>query len=307
MTYRDLLYVVTVMDEGTISAAASILNISQPSLSQAITKIETQIGMDIFLRHGKHIVPTQFGTYFTEKARSVLEEWDKFNQDIDNFIATTKNTITVGVPAGLCRTLMPYVLKEIRVKYPELKIKMIEERSTMIEQLLFEGKLDLGVLHSPLRNPTIGSIKCFNSTDMLAVSKSNDFVKSHPYTDLDHLTTVSLLDLKDTPFVMMHHAKEDILIGEILDKSGFKPNVSMTTSIWYNVVDYIKNGNYAGFVDEMVVYHDSDDKDVAFYKLNVECQRTTYVAFHPTRKLSKEEFLFVDCVKRYRELIGRPE
>ena len=307
MTYRDLLYVVAIYDEGSVSAAAARLNISQPSLSQALSKTESEIGMKLFLRYAKHLVPTPFGTYFVSKARVVLESWEVFEQDINKYIIEKKKNIVVGVPAGLCRTLMPYVLKALEKDHPELKITVMEQRSTEIEQHLFEGSLDLGILHSPLYNQNLGSISCFFTTDLLAVSKCNPFVKTHPYSGPDSLTTVSLNDLGDTPFVMMRHKKEDVLINEILSESGFRPNICKTTSIWFNVVDYIKNGDYAGFVDEMTLNHDRDDKDVAWYRIKGAGTRTTYVAFHPAKQLTKQEFCFIEYIKRYHELVHRKQ
>ena len=305
MTYRDLLYIVTILDEGSVSAAANRLNISQPSLSQAVSKLESQIGMKLFLRYGKHLAPTQFGSFFAARAREVLGNWEVFEQEVNKYIIEKKKNIIVGAPAGLCRTLLPYVLSELEKDHPELKITVLEQRSVEIEQHLFEGSLDLGVLHSPLYNPNIGNISCFTTTDMLGVSRCNSFVKSHPYRDLDHLTTVSLNDLGDTPFVMMRHKKEDVLINGILSDSGFCPNICKTTSIWFNVVDYITNGDYAGFVDEMTVNHDRDDKDVAWYRIDTQRTRTTYVAFHPARKLTRQEFCFIEYVKRYHEFVKR--
>ncbi len=305
MTYRDLLYIVTILDEGSVSAAANRLNISQPSLSQAVSKLESQIGMKLFLRYGKHLAPTQFGSFFAARAREVLGNWEVFEQEVNKYIIEKKKNIIVGAPAGLCRTLLPYVLSELEKDHPELKITVLEQRSVEIEQHLFDGILDLGVLHSPLYNPNIGNISCFTTTDMLGVSRCNSFVKSHPYRDLDHLTTVSLNDLGDTPFVMMRHKKEDVLINGILSDSGFCPNICKTTSIWFNVVDYIKNGDYAGFVDEMTVNHDRDDKDVAWYRIDTQRTRTTYVAFHPARKLTRQEFFFIEYVKRYHEFVER--
>jgi DNA-binding transcriptional LysR family regulator len=305
MTYRDLLYIVTILDEGSVSAAANRLNISQPSLSQAVSKLESQIGMKLFLRYGKHLAPTQFGSFFAARAREVLGNWEVFEQEVNKYIIEKKKNIIVGAPAGLCRTLLPYVLSELEKDHPELKITVLEQRSVEIEQHLFEGSLDLGVLHSPLYNPNIGNISCFTTPDMLGVSRCNSFVKSHPYRDLDHLTTVSLNDLGDTPFVMMRHKKADVLINGILSDSGFCPNICKTTSIWFNVVDYIKNGDYAGFVDEMTVNHDRDDKDVAWYRIDTHRTRTTYVAFHPARKLTRQEFFFIEYVKRYHEFVER--
>ena len=305
MTYRDLLYIVTILDEGSVSAAANRLNISQPSLSQAVSKLETQIGMKLFLRNGKHLVPTQFGSFFGSRAREVLENWEVFEQEVNKYIIEKKKNIIVGAPAGLCRTLMPYVLDELEKDHPELTVTVLEQRSVEIEQHLFEGSLDLGILHSPLYNQNIGSIRCFTTTDMLAVSRCNPFVKTHPYRDLDHLTTVDLNDLGDTPFVMMRHKKEDVLIGEILADSGFRPNICKTTSIWFNVVDYIKNGDYAGFVDEMTMNHDRDDKDIAWYRIEGNRTRTTFVAFHPAKILTKQEFCFIEYIKRYHEFVDR--
>ena len=238
MTKKELIHIITVFDEETVLSAANKLNISQPSLSQSIIKIEKNLGTNLFLRNGKHIVPTQVCKAIVEKGRATLEKWNYFENDIASIVNASKSEITIGLPSGLCRVFYyPYLEKEMKKNFPEIKLNLIEERSDKVEQMILSGNLDLGIIHSPLNNPNISSIPIYKSTNLLAVSKSNPFYESHPYKNLDYLTTVKLSEIKDAQFAIIQHHKEDFLLAEEFNESGFKPtNIVKKTSVWNNFI-----------------------------------------------------------------------
>src|SRR5437763_1477610 len=65
---RQLHYFVVVVEEGQMTSAASRLHIAQPALSQAIAKLEADLGVKLFERHSRGVIPTEAGAAFFERA-----------------------------------------------------------------------------------------------------------------------------------------------------------------------------------------------------------------------------------------------
>lgn len=80
MTLQQLRYVVEVATSGSITAAATKLFIAQPSLSKAISELEAEMGITIFERSSRGVVPTEDGTRFLSYARQVVEQADLLEQ-----------------------------------------------------------------------------------------------------------------------------------------------------------------------------------------------------------------------------------
>ena len=76
MTLTQLRYVITIADTGSMNGAAKALFISQPSLSQAVKELETEIGVELFKRSNRGVSVTQEGIEFLGYARQVVEQYE---------------------------------------------------------------------------------------------------------------------------------------------------------------------------------------------------------------------------------------
>ena len=107
MTYKDILYVITIYEEGSFSAAARKLYISQSALSQAIRKLETEFGMELFLRSGGSSEPTKACHIFVEQGRQVLQVWNQFESEMHIYAKRKQSDLSIGMPALLLKNLLP--------------------------------------------------------------------------------------------------------------------------------------------------------------------------------------------------------
>ena len=79
---RELRMLVAIADEGTVTRAAVVLNISQPALSHALRALERRVGVPLFARHPRGLVPTEAGERLLRTARAVVREIERARVDI---------------------------------------------------------------------------------------------------------------------------------------------------------------------------------------------------------------------------------
>ncbi|HQY12687.1 MAG TPA: LysR substrate-binding domain-containing protein [Ferruginibacter sp.] len=173
MTFTQLAYIVAIDNSRHFAKAASQCFITQPTLSMQVQKLEEELGLKIFDRTKQPVVPTEAGAAILEQARKILGE----KSMIEEIVQQKKGVITGLLKVGIIPTLAPYLLplfiqKFIR-KYPLVKLSVTELTTELIITKLKEGKIDVGILVTPLDEQGIKEQPLFYEEMVAYVSKKD--------------------------------------------------------------------------------------------------------------------------------------
>lgn len=155
MNQKDLIYIKTIVDEGGITQAAKKLFVSQPSLSQSLKRIEESLGVTLFKRTPKGLVLTIEGEEFYQMAVKVMHMYDSFEEEMQNLKELKTGNVIVGTTPHRGMVLFPEFLAEFYLKYPGIRVEMLEAPTNELEELLLNGKVDLAVLREPVQKPSV--------------------------------------------------------------------------------------------------------------------------------------------------------
>ena len=132
ITLKQIHYALTVEKELHFKKAADACYISPSTLSNAISEMESQLGIQIFERTNKKVIVTSLGKEVLKKARAIKIGMS----DIDQLGESQKNPLTMPITLGIIPTVGPYfiplVLPSLRKKFPELKLKIIYAQSSTL-------------------------------------------------------------------------------------------------------------------------------------------------------------------------------
>lgn len=134
-----------VMMSGGITAAATMLNISQPSVSRLIADLERAVGFRLFDRRGARIHPTGQAHALYEAVRRSYAGLDLLNQAARRIRAHPVGTIRIAALAAISMTILPAVIERFRILYPDIKITVESLGQRAIEERVFLGQADLGI------------------------------------------------------------------------------------------------------------------------------------------------------------------
>lgn len=173
MTFTQLEYISAVNTYRQFALAAENCFVTQPTLSMQIQKLEEEIGVKIFDRSKQPVVPTEAGIEILEQARKILQE--KFN--LEELIAAQKGFVNGTLKVGIIPTLAPYLLplflQNFTEKYENVKLQVIELTTENIVRQLKEGKIDTGILATPLHDNSIKEDILFHEKMIAYVSTKN--------------------------------------------------------------------------------------------------------------------------------------
>lgn len=233
MTTRELLYVKTVAEEKNISRAAKKLFIAQPSLSQSIQRIEESVGLPLFDRTAGGLTLTFAGERYYHMAVTILKICDDFEMEISDINNLKTGRIHLGLTSHLGPLTLPKVLPRFCDICSHVEIKITEETSFRLEQLLLSGELDFAIMHTPPATEGLAQLVYESlGRDPFVVALSPDHPllskavprPGYPYPVLD------IRLLKEEPFLMLHRGQRIRQITDaVLSKAGIhRPNVRLT-------------------------------------------------------------------------------
>lgn len=207
MNMKQLRYVLVLATEGSFSKAAETLGITQPSLSQYIKKIESQMGVVLFDRTGGDVRITDAGRVYIDAGRKILDLEKQMESRFNDLASFKTGSIVVGVSPHRCIHFMPEIARRFQEKYPGIYL-VIEERAG--ESLLEDaahGLFDLCIANLPV-DEKIFDYKLIQKEEiLLAINKDTALYErlstSSKRSDGRKYSAIDFTELRGESFVML--------------------------------------------------------------------------------------------------------
>jgi len=298
MLLKEMLYVVTISDENSFSKAAQTLYISQPSLSQAVKKLENELGMAIFIRANNSISLTAFGEMFVDEAKKIIDMTTKFENNIAIMKTEGKCSIRIGISTFYSHYYIPKIFHEFEALYPGIRIEITELTSLKLEEAVLNGNLDICMVPLPLVNNNLNYKLILDEEIYIAVPREYKI-----NIEIEHLRTgnngVDLSLFRDMPFVFLREEQRFTHMGKTLcNEAGFTPNVVFETMNWETIDSMIAGGVGVGFVPKILVDNHNTNKPY-YYRINLPNKTRPYVAAYTDEsKLPPAAKVFINVAQQ---------
>ncbi|MBC5997168.1 LysR family transcriptional regulator [Romboutsia ilealis] len=231
MTHKELLYVKTIAEEKSISKAAKKLYISQPSLSQAIQRIESSLGTVLFKRTSSGLLLTFAGEKYCKMAGQVLKMYEDFKLEVSDINDMRTGKINLGITTHLSVYVLPLVIPKFKEICPFIDIYVIEKNSTELEKSLLSGEIDFAIMHEPKskKNVAIDYESLVNDPFLLAMSKDHPLAKHGKKVSNQEYPYIDLELFRNSDFVMLNKEQRIRHISDnILSLANIHPNIVLT-------------------------------------------------------------------------------
>ena len=148
MELRHLEQILEICRAGGFSGAARRLEISQPTLSKSIARLETQLSVKLFERNGGAARPTAYGAFVAQRAEALLQGVAALSRDLEQLARGEEGRIRIAVgPASRLRPL-PQLLRHVAVRFPRLHVETIQETGPGVMTALQDGRVDIAFGYS---------------------------------------------------------------------------------------------------------------------------------------------------------------
>lgn len=146
MTLQQLEYIMAVYRHQHFAKAAEACNVTQPTLSSMIQKLEEELGIKIFDRKRQPILPTPIGRNIIERAWQVLVTARQLKETVEQDRHSLLGTFHLGVLPTVAPYLIPRFFPKLMDSYPEMDIRITEMKTKEIAEALRHGDIDAAIL-----------------------------------------------------------------------------------------------------------------------------------------------------------------
>lgn len=312
MNTRELIYVKTVAEEKSISQACKKLYISQPSLSQAIQRIEEKLNSQLFLRTNNGLKLTLSGEYYYQAANQILKIYDDMKTKLSEINQLETGRINIGITSYLGRLLLPHAIMEMRQSHPNIVINISEDASENLQKRMESGEIDFSILHKLPDERTDGFEYQILSEEKFIVIASTEYTKLKEHSKSDKNYRYPILDLSalaNDNFIAITSKQSIRQVSDLILKKAdiLKPNYIFTLQNYLTAIDLVrKNLGIAIFPEDyMHFYADSSYKYSKYENLEYYSIDNSYnpiwqlcIAYPNLSYLSQADLLFIDILNK---------
>lgn len=247
MQFQQLAYFVAVAETRHFTRAAERVHVSQPSLSQQIRALESELGAELFSRARGNISLTEAGEALLPLARRIIADAETARLEVQELAQLRRGRVRLGATPSLCTGLLPAILRTFHDRHPGIRLLIQESGSHDLVRELARGALDLAlvVLPLPAPSPALTTVDLLRE-DLVVVSST----AARPPGDG---RTVRVADLRDEPLVMFRHGYDlRELTVAACRAEGFEPSFTVEGGEMDAVLGFVRAGLGAAVVPHMV-------------------------------------------------------
>ncbi|MCE7914830.1 MAG: HTH-type transcriptional regulator CysB [Nitrosomonas sp. PRO4] len=235
----------TVNQNMNLSKAAVKLHTSQPAISKQIQMLEEELGVDIFLRHGKRIVQiTPPGQLIIKTAAKMLCDADNLRKIAQQFTDEANGTLTIATTHTQARYALPPVIKHFTARYPKVKLILRQGSPMQISTLVTSGEADIAIATE--------AIEHFHELVMLPCYEWNRCIIVPPKHALLKMQKITLEAISQYPIITYDYAFTGrSKINQAFFDKGLEPNVVLTAIDSDVIKTYVELGLGIGILANM--------------------------------------------------------
>ncbi|MBR5559962.1 MAG: LysR family transcriptional regulator [Clostridia bacterium] len=223
MNTRHAHLILTILREGSFTAAAKALHITQPTLSQTVRQIETQLGEAIFVRSHSTIQLTPAGELYATAARKFIQTETQLKEALSMLHGRAEGTLRIGVTLHRSSELLPQILADFLNAYPAVRLEICEAHSAALEQMLLHSELDMALLSSENHQPKLEYRQIASEEIVLLAGKRTALARRIPSG-----STIGLREAERERFVLpTENSPRRRYLDELLSVCNFKPDAAV--------------------------------------------------------------------------------
>ncbi|WP_414043868.1 LysR family transcriptional regulator [Macrococcus sp. EM39E] len=206
-------YFIKLSETEHMSEAAEALNVSQPALSRALAKIESEVGVALFDRRGRNLFINQYGKEFLKAAEKVMYDYRSVKMKINEMAGVESGTITLGFLHTVGSTYLPGFMHDFQLKYPNVQVKLVQNNSKVLNDLMLKGLIDVAV------TIMIDTIEPLTFEPLIEEILYVTVPKTHRFATRDK---VSVVELCDEAFILL---KSGFVLRKLVDQLLLEENI----------------------------------------------------------------------------------
>lgn len=297
VNFKQLTYFLALAEHGSISAAASALNMAQPSLSENIAKLEKMLDVQLAIRGSRGIQMTEAGAALARRGGEILRDVNNLVEEIRSLTGEPRGPVSVGLPPSLSCLLSVPLLETIHSEYPGIRIHIAEAMSGDIIDWITNDRVDVGCVY-----------ECYDSipysyepilTEELFLVTAVDNWDGPIGPDGVALEPISAARLQELPLVLTSHNHGARKLQEKFARSiGIDLNVIAVIDSLPHIVEMVSRASAYTILSHGAVVNQVANGTLALVPIaEPTIRRTAYLVRKRSRPVSRACVIVESCIQ----------
>lgn len=248
MNLQQLRYAVEVSRRNlNVSEAAEALFTSQPGVSKQIRLLESELGVEIFVRHGKRLVAiTDPGHQVLAIAERMLRDQDSLRLVGEEFSRESEGVLSIATTHTQARYALPPVIQRFIQRYPKVRLNLHQGSPTQVCEYVLSGEADIAIATEAIAdNDNLVMLPCYQWNRSVIAPKGHPILQAHPLT----LEEIARWPIITYDFAFTGRSQ----INKAFLGRGLKPNVVLTAIDSDVIKTYVALGLGIGILASMAL------------------------------------------------------
>lgn len=307
VNFRQLAYLKALADHGSISAAASALNMAQPSMSETVTKLERDLGMQLAVRGPRGVQMTEAGDILAHRGAQILKELDDLVEEVLSRSNEPRGRVSIGIPPGLSLLLSVPLLETIYAEYPDIRLSISEAVTGDILDWLEAGRLNMGLVYE-VHDSASYSYEPLLIEELFLVTAPDNWEGEIGENGLAK-DTVSAEALAKLPLITTGYQAYGVrgLQGKFARNLGIDLNVIATMDSLPQIVEMVGRASAYAILPHGAVHSQVKDRSLALVRIEGSTnKRTAYLARKRSNAVPRAVDIVEDTIRTImRELVEK--
>jgi DNA-binding transcriptional LysR family regulator len=275
ITFRQLKLFLALSETGSVSAAARVMHVTQPTASMQLKEVTQAIGVPLYEVISKKVHLTDVGRELAHTAREMVQTWDAFEQGVDGVKGLTRGKLRVAV-VSTAKYFMPRLIGSFCKKYPEIDVSLEILNRDGVVQRMRDNLDDLYIMSQPPQEMDL-SDEIFMTNPLVLVAATR--------APLVKCTEVDLNSLSDQRFILREKGSGTRMgVDQFFQKKKFRPDIRMELGSNEAVKEAVAGGLGIGIVSRHALHGHQKEHGVAVVDVRGFPIQSNWHIVHPASK-----------------------
>ena len=275
ITFRQLRLFLVFAETRSVSAAARMMHVTQPTASMQLKEISQSVGLPLYEIVGKKIYLTDVGEELATTARAISQSWESFEQHVDGVKGLTRGKLRVAV-VSTAKYFMPRLIGNFCNRYPSIDVSLEILNRDGVVQRLRNNLDDIYIMSKPPVDLDLGDEVLMPNPIVLIASTKNHLTKTDG---------IPLHDLSECRFIMRERGSGTrMVVDHFFGKMKFRPNVRLELGSNEAVKESVASGLGIGAISLHALHGHQKEHGVGVINVNGFPLSSSWHMVHPANK-----------------------
>ena len=294
-TLKQLSIFITVAEKRRMNEAAKALYVSQPTVSQTIADLESELGVELFDRGHRQLMLTSHGPLLLHHARKVLQQVDIMTAAVRD--ATRTRQLRIGCTLSIANTILAPISRQLKDNHADIESTYFVENTRSLENRLLHNELDIALIEGQVQSDQIAKLPLVKDTLMVICHRD------HPFWEKDCILPE---ELSGQDFLLRELGSGTRTIFEdYLKTANVSVNVIGEVSSSAAIIDMVRHGMSLGVISHRCVQRYTDKEHIHACSIkDMPMDRLFYICYNTGMPVRSQMQDFIEACK---QVISREE